>query len=356
MKRAQIILILFLLLTAASCKKDKVENTPQEKGPFTVTKLIELSDNIPWKQLGKGKITFERRFSNGISAVYVIDLDKIKTSGFVLGSSITEPAISPDGTKIACSLLNSAVTNSVWNIYIMNIDGSGCFPAYISDQPAHYPTWNQDGSKVVYYTGNTDGKLLMQSPVENSPDRTELIRFHNDSNPDWSIVPDGGFAVTPEGKLIGVSTSASLNGLISIDPNAGESGVKVIVNPTTDLGSVSSNFKVESPVISPDGSKISFLSIYTNPLEPGWISLGTYISDCDGGNVESFGGMGGYPLAGSHSRYVSSCWSPDMTKILLTIPDSQNSAHLFIINLDGTGIFPVTDVANVVDINVSWSK
>lgn len=221
MKRILIFLGLFLSVIMISCRKYTADTTPQDDGPFKVKKMLQLGDNIPWKELGGGKILFERKFSIGLSSLYVIDADKISTSGFVLGSSITEPAISPDGTKITCSLLNSAVSNSAWNIYIMNLDGSCCFPAYVSDQPSYYPTWNKDGSRIIYYPA---------------------------SNPEWSIVTDGAFTITPAGKIIGVSTSANPNGIISIDPNAGESGVKVILNSTTDLSFVSPNFRAESPV------------------------------------------------------------------------------------------------------------
>jgi len=347
-------LILSVIITG--CKKNTENTTPQEDGPFKVRKMLQLGDNIPWKELGSGKILFERKFSNGLSSFYVIDADKISTSGFVLGSSFTQPAISPDGTKIACSLLNSGVSNAAWNIYIMNLDGSGCFPAYVSDQPSYYPTWNRDGSRIIYYTGGTDGKLFMQSPVENSSDRTEVIKFHSVNNPGWSIVTNGGFTVTPSGKIIGVSTSANPSGLISIDPNAGESGVKVILNPTTDLGFVSPNFRAESPVVSPDGTKICFLSIFSNPLEPAWISVGVTVTDIDGGNIEPFGGMGGYLPANSQTRYVSVCWSPDMTKILFAIPDATNASHLFLVDIESSSVLQVTDAANVTDCNVSWTK
>jgi Tol biopolymer transport system component len=356
MKKILIFLGLFLSVIMISCRKNTADTTPQDDGPFKVKKMLQLGDNIPWKELGGGKILFERKFSIGLSSFYVIDADKISTSGFVLGSSITDPAISPDGTKIACSLLNSAVSNAVWNIYIMNLDGSGCFPAYVSDQPAYYPTWNKDGSKIIYYTGGSESKLFMQSPVENSSDRTEILNFHPASNPEWSIVTDGAFTITPAGKIIGVSTSANPNGIISIDPNAGESGVKVILNPTTDLSFVSPNFRAESPVISPDGTKICFLSIYSNPLEPLWISVGVTVIDPDGGNVVPFGGMGGYLPANSNTRYVSACWSPDMTKILFAIPDATNASHLFLFNIDDSSILQVTDAANVTDCNVSWTK
>jgi Tol biopolymer transport system component len=141
---------------------------------------------------------------------YIIYIDKGKSTGFKLKSPMTQPNISPTGTKTACSLLDSTDLKSAWNIYIMNIDGSDCFPAFLSDQWANYPTWNNDGSKIIFYTSGLDGKLYMQSPVENSSDRVELTKFHYDDDPVWSIDPLGGFTVSPAGKLVSVSASENL--------------------------------------------------------------------------------------------------------------------------------------------------
>ena len=92
----------------------------------------------------------------------------------------------------------------------MNTDGTNCFPAFKSDQDANYPTWNNNGSKILYYTSNPDGLLYMQSPVENATDRAEIIKFHYPDDPAWEIDPSGGFSSSPAGNLTSVSTSKTL--------------------------------------------------------------------------------------------------------------------------------------------------
>ena len=356
MKKFLIHLLIIFSLIVIRCKKEHVNDGPQDEGPFKVTTLLPLSDNIPYQALGSGKILFERNYGQGSSLFYVIDADKKKSSGFKLGSPVTQPNISPDGTKIVCSLLNSADLNSAWNIYVMNIDGSDCFPAFQSDRGANYPTWSFNGSKIIFYTGNPDGRLYMQSPIKNSSDSVELTKFHYDDDPQWLIDPSGGFTLSPDGDLVGVSKSGNLFGIIGIKPYVGKTGVTVLISPLTDLGFVSPDFTVESPVFSPDGLKVAFLSIYTNPLETGWISVSVFIMDPDGTNLTAAGGMGGYQPKLRSGRYMSLCWSPDGTKILFAFPDGENTCHLYVVNLDGSGYSQVTNQLGVFDSNVSWSR
>lgn len=356
MKNLLIHLSILLVFITFSCSKEDVNDIPDEDSPLKITKLLPLSDNIPYQALGSGKILFERRYDDGESVFYVIDIDKRKSSGFKLKSPITQPSISPSGTQIACSLLNAEDLNPTWNIYVMDLDGSDCFPAFLSDQPASYPTWSNDGSKIIYYTSGSDGRLYMQSPVEDASDRVELTRFRDDDDPEWLINPIGGFTVAPSGELVSVSESEKLFGLIDVVPYAGKTGVSIILSPPTDHYSDIRSCWFESPVFSPDGMKIAFLEVYTNPMETSWISLGINSMDPDGSNLVQVGAIGGYQPNAQLDRYVSLCWSPDGTKILFAMPDSEETCHLYVVNLDGSGYSQITNQMDVFDSNVSWSR
>jgi Tol biopolymer transport system component len=356
MKRSFILLLFLFSLIMSGCNKDPVSDNPQDDGPFKVTARLPLPDNIPYDELGSGKIVFERNYGTGGSDFYVIDIKKRKSSGFTLESSITQPNVSPEGTKIACSLLNSADSKSKRDIYIMNIDGSDCFPAFKSKLDAVYPTWTSDGSKIVFYTSGPGGKVYLQSALENSPDTAELIKLSYANDPDWLIKPAGGFSMSQSGKLASVSTSENPDGVIDIVPYTGKAGVKVLINPSTDLGFVSQNFKVQSAVYSPDGLKIAFIDTYSNPEEPGWISINVNTIDTDGTNLISLFGMGGNALKSGSGRQVSLCWSPDGTKIIFNGPDTESSSHLIYVNTDGSGWGFVTNQTGVYDGEVSWSK
>jgi Tol biopolymer transport system component len=345
---SSLVTMVMLFLLASNCKKQ--DDIPVAKDPFQVIELIPLTDKIPFQALGSGKILFDRMYDPDRSGFYIIDIDKKTTSGFRLNSLTVEPNISPDGTRLACSLLNDDWKNS-WNIYIMNLDGSDCFPSYKSYEWESYPTWTPDGSKIIYYNQGNEGPLYMQSPIENATDRVELTKFYYGDDPEWIIIPSGGFSISPAGKLICVSSSMKLMGILSIDPYKGKAGVSTILTR-------SGNQSIESPVFSPDGSIIAFVSIETDPVNgSGAVSVKTI--NPDGSNLTQLASVSTYgsvvPYTRLH-RIVSLCWSPDGTKILFTAPTEEKGCHLFVINSDGTGLTQVTDNIQAYDDEVSWSR
>jgi Tol biopolymer transport system component len=344
---------LYLSIITIGCKKEHNIVNPDEEGPFRVEALVPLPDNIPYEQLGSGKILLERFYGNGESMFYVIDIDEKKSTGFKLESSITQPSISPSGTKIACSLLNSSEPGTPWNIHIMNIDGTDCFPANVSDQDASFPSWNSDGSKIIYSTAG--GGIFTQSPLENSSDRVEMIKFQYSDDPDWEIKPFGGFSLSLSGMLTGVSTSETLNGLVGIEPYTGKAGASLLLSPS-ELDVQLLRHTIESPVFSPDGSKIAFIASYST--SPDGISLNIYMIDADGSNlVPAAGGGGSTRPEFYRPGLLSLCWSPDGRKILFTFPAFENDGlHLYVANIDGSGFYQVTNQAGAYDTRVSWCK
>jgi len=356
MKDLLILYVLFLIVITISCKKAQPDEVLPDNDPFKITPLLPLSDDVPYQLLGSGKILFERKYNPGGTVFYVIDADQKKSSGFKLNCQITQPNISPQGNKIACSLLNSANPKSNWNIYVMNIDGTDCYPVSPTDETANYPVWTKDGSKILYYTSGPEGGLYRLSAVENSSDREELIKFHSPADPDWFIGPTGGFIFSTEGNLVGVSNSDKLCGIIGIKPFLGKDGVSILVSPKKDLDMASFVFRVESPVLSPDGLKIAFALVYSNPFETTYFGLSLFTMKLDGTNLIQVGGISVRQPINSQTRSVSLCWSPDQTKILFTRPDPENSCNIYVVKLDGSGYFQVTNQTNVFDSNVSWSR
>jgi Tol biopolymer transport system component len=341
-----IIGILFLLISC--CKK----NDDIEKDPFKVIALNPPTDKIPYEALGGGKILFDRTDkSNGDMKFVIIDIDQKKTSAFKLNSLAMMPNISPDGSKIICSLFINSTT--AYDIYMMNSDGSGCYLVYQSVYQDRYPSWTIDGSKILFFSASLYGPLYIQSPVENATDRVELIRFYYDDDPSWFIEPSGGFSMSPGQKLVCVNLINQIKGLLLIEPYAGKSGVSVLL-PFPE------NQYFESPAFSPDGSKIAFLTVETDPLF-NWNAVVVKTIDPDGKNLTEVVRLATYkqPVHWMHhnrSWNVSLCWSPDGTKILFTAPMEEYGCHLFVINSDGSDVTQVTDNVEAYDVDVSWSR
>ncbi len=115
----------------------------------------------------------------------------------------------------------------------------------------------------------------------------------------------------------------------------------------------------ESPVFSPDGRKIAFLSLVFD-AQDAFKNISVKSMDPDGKNLtllvemNTSGIIIGYNPGRRNS--VSLCWSPDGTKILFTLPAKENSCSLFVINSDGSDLTRITDNTTAFDMDVSWSK
>lgn len=344
----------FLLLLTTSCKKN--DDKIIKEDPYKVIPLPQITDVIPYEALGSGKIVFNRISLLNISGLYLIDADNKKTSGFRLNGFPwpANPDISPDGTRIACTMYTyeTAVTVS-----LMNIDGSNCHPISHTQWWPHYPSWTPDGSKIVFYEGDYgSGILHMQSPVENASDSVVLTEFSYGDDPEWFIIPSGCCSISQEQKIVCVSYGNKLNGILSIEPYVGKTGVTSLL-PNT------SHEAFESPVFSPDGQKIAFLSIEHDSLDLlGFNSVAVKTMNPDGTNLSQLVKIETYkmPVLWANSqmrnRNVSLCWSPDGTKILFTAPIEEYGCHIFVIKSDGSGLTQVTDNINGYDVDVSWSR
>jgi WD40 repeat protein len=198
------------------------------------------------------------------------------------------------------------------------------------------------------------GPQYLQSPVKNATDRIKLIKFYYDDDPEWFIERSGGFSMSPGQKLVCVSYGNKLRGLLSIEPYIGKSGVSVL------LSFPQSQF-FESPVFSPDGLKIAFLTVELDASLSLWNAVAVNTIDPEGTNLTQLVRVETYktPVHWMHDTRVwnvSLCWSPDGKKILFTAPTEEYGCHLFVINPDGTGLTKVTDNINAYDVDVSWSR
>jgi Tol biopolymer transport system component len=99
----------------------------------------------------------------------------------------TDPAWSPDGTKIAFA----SAREGSFDIYVMNADGTGTKRLTSSDANDQGPTWSPDGSRIAFARSSDGGHVWVMNA-----DGTDVHRLTDDhltaeGEPAWS--PDGGW-------------------------------------------------------------------------------------------------------------------------------------------------------------------
>jgi len=159
--------------------------------PFRGIKTYTMSFDVPPEQPMVAKGTFV--FASDRDGPRNWEIYAIQTDGSGLTNltrtegSDTEPAWSPDGTKIAFVTDRHGITNR--EIYVMDADGSN--QTRLTDDEAidHSPVWSPDGAKIAFSSQCTGSDQIFimnadgSNPVRIS-DGTASDRF-----PAWS--PDG---------------------------------------------------------------------------------------------------------------------------------------------------------------------
>jgi hypothetical protein len=275
-----------------------------------------LPDPIDFGVLGSGRLCFERLVngSSSPSGVFVIDARAQRTWGYPKtvggGMLFSEPAISPDGSRIAYSSITDAA--SAWDIYL--IEAERCLPARQSSAPGNelVPAWTPSGALLWYDSSESCDRDLMRETVSAKDARVVAVR--------------GGLAqrATP--------TSCSL------------------------LVPGSSNVTHYAPAFSPDGTRLAWIRLrYSNGA---WTDLDVVVGDAAGQNAEVIATL---PLPGrttmgwAGGNNLSLAWSPDGSRLAFNRPESNDTAHIFVVIVDGSHLTQLTTAPGVGDRSVSWS-
>jgi Tol biopolymer transport system component len=252
-----------------------------------------------------GKIAYMARFD--IYAVNSDGSDNTNLTPNTPDSDDTEPAWSPEGTRIAFA----ADRDGNYEIYTMNADGSNQVRLTHDAANDEFPTWSPDGTRIAFTRGEEFfGGELMTMKADGSQVQSVLRLAWRGTlaHPSWS----------PDGTLIAFAGPSAHfgNAIYIVKPDG--SGLKRLTDPAGGADWY--------PDWSPDGSKIVFRHSFA-----GETSIWTMNPD----------GSGQTQIVSDSVSHPS--WSPDRTKIVLMKLGSSDSWDIYTMNPDGSGMTPVVE-------------
>jgi Tol biopolymer transport system component len=317
---------------------------------------------------------------NQVSNIWVMNADgtgaKVLTHLTTTKADCVRPAWSPDGKKIAYTsgraLDGSDNTNPggpfiVTNVWVINADGTNDIPLTDDTSLAggttnsSDPVWSPDGSRIIFTSCRAlDGTKL---PNTNSTPNIWIVNSADGSGrlPLTFYTAAGvtplSYSWFPNGKIL-FSINAALSGdaggitnIWSVDPN-------VIPLKPTALTKLTNAVSVMAS-ISPDGSKIAFISGRAldgsdNPNSNNTVNV--WVMNADGSSpahLTSLTVMGpsSVPIGGSRPDQIVLPWFKDGSKILFMsaraldgsdTPNTNFTVNVWAMNADGSAQKPVT--------------
>jgi Tol biopolymer transport system component len=283
--------------------------------PATPPPPIALGDPVDYQVLGSGRLCFERIVASGAGGgVFVIDAGARRAWGFAntadfVGGLFQEPAISPDGLRIAYSSYGSFSSN--WDIFVMPADGG-------------YPRSEAAGPGIESLPAWTPGSQLLWSDSESNPYLESYSRE----------------AVS----LTGARVVSAYGGL---QMRRGSSYVTLV--------SGGGEARLEAPAFSPDGTELAWVRVRLESWSP--TSMDVVVADPDGGHPDTIATL---PLPGAlmacfGGNNLSLAWSPDGRRLAFNRPESSTTGHVFVVSRDGALLTQITSAPGVGDRSVSWS-
>ncbi len=280
-----------------------------------VQRLTALAGSPRWSPDGK-KIAFVRGLGivDGIyvANIYVMNADGTNQTRLTNNSvSDTSPEWSPDGTRIVFESRRQFVaTSGNSQIYVMNADGSNQTRLTNNTGLDLFPKWSPDGTRIVFqrYTPPPVSAEIHVMNADGS-NQTQLTNLGSALSPRWS----------PDSSRIAFYSDRDGKAQIYVMNADGSNQTRLTNNPNFD----------QVPEWSPDGTRIVFQSIR------GGDANDIYVMNADGNNQTRLTNNTVYDN-------LSPIFSPDGTRIAFLSAYSFSgefiSAEISVMNADGSNL------------------
>lgn len=302
------IVISFLMLILVGCGKQLAQTGAQLQTP---TQPVDLTQSVTAEAVIDNLQPLVAFYSDrdGNPEIYIMRFDGSLLTRLTDDPSHDDsPAISPDGKRVVFLSARHdpepEFPNLKYELYLVNIDGSGLTRLTNTPAAEDHPAWSPDGSRIIFdadydgdgyneiYTITTDGGSLTRL-TENAA---------NDQFADWS----------PDGSQIAFSS----------DRNGGWDIFVMNVDGSDQRSLTDSAGWEVFPAWSPDGRLIAF-----NFLAPGSRNTDVYVMDSMESDVRALTSRAGFD--------ENPVWSADGGQIMYQTEVNGNF-ELAVMNADGT--------------------
>jgi Tol biopolymer transport system component len=266
-----------------------------------------------------GQIAFSSNRDTGAGDIYTVRPGQ-PTQRLTTSTSSSDPAYSPDGTKVAFVTAGNQIA-------VMNYDGTGTVALTSSATAKQQPTWSPDGSRIAYAANSfdVDGQtdLEIWAIRADGTGRVQLTEnTFPDTEPAWS--PDGAtiaFVSARTGDANRNIYAMNADGSAQTDLTQDDEGPACL--PTCYAG------HDDSPAWSPDGSTIAYA--HGRELSGGGVP-NVWTMDASGSRASRAN------VSDSATSFVTPAWSPQGDRIAAVgTADGSTDRDIWVMAADGTG-------------------
>lgn len=319
-------LIFLISIFFTGCKEGSNPVIPDNK--------LIFRDSIPFNLLGKGIVCFQRIADEYNEGVCIIDVNNQKTRA--ISGPFNAPVISPDGAKIAYSG-GTGSYELLYDIFIMNTDGTKSTDISLMKGGESYPSWSND-SKNLFYLNYYGGWTTLYDLNKNEIYKT-------------TTVPQTPFSYfEPKGMIFYDGVGSGSKPTIKI--------FNTTTRNVSNLCTATGIWDIYTPRWSPDGTKIAFVQEKLDSMNNEFFNAGGIIQIYN--TITSELSTIYEWTCDKHTHWagdneLSICWSPDGSKLLFNRTNNGLESHIYIIDVDGSGLKQITSEPGVCDRSVSWS-